>query len=49
MKVWQLEEVFRLLMAEGKGNYDVVISPTLFEDKVMDEVDVNNETKTVTL
>lgn len=49
MKVWQLEEVFRLLMAEGKGDYDVVISPTLFEDKVMDEVDVNNETKTVTL
>lgn len=48
MKVRDLENVLRLLMAQGKGDYDVIIEPNLFNNE-KPEIDVDHETKTVTL
>lgn len=46
MKVWELEEKLRLLVKEGKGDYEVFIAPTLFEENLV-ILEVDPETKTV--
>lgn len=48
MQVWELEEKLRMLMKEGKGDYEIVVAPTLFEENLL-IVEVDPETKTVLL